>query len=322
MPSPSRMWSRILLPVGAFALAFLSGCRGADHAELVLDRGVPYAPVAPATSRRKLPRDGAYAVEFKFRSFDNEALSAVFEINKSTYDAEDEGWGYRDSDIAGLRSWRDAARQEAYEAASMRHDTQEKLDSDLTMLQEVYRRKFKEYFTARGFIVEPGGVTKVNLAGLARRSAPKLSGLARELEKSAKGRGREWLIAAATSLVQTAVDYKEVPPLVDSVHTGGVWTPAKTLVGGWGDCDTKVALLAAIMANWPGFKMIIIELPDHFLLGYERPPANGESYIAYNGDKYVLIEAAGPAWLPPGYLGDDTKLLFESGRGYVIDPLF
>lgn len=323
MPSLRTPFPGLRFALALAALSGLGGCRSLPPGPLTLDRGLPLELPEPRASRKVLDSADAYGVEYSFQTYQGQTLRVRFEIDKKVYDAEDEGWGYRESELAALKAEREARRQAALDAARTGERTQAQLDEELAAVQVAYERKRREYVTSRGFALEAGGLVKVDLPALVRRGAPRLAAVARELERRARGEGRgvDWMIAAAASLVQTAIAYKDVPSVIDGRHTGGVWTPAKTLVAGWGDCDTKVALLGAILANWPGVRMIVLELPDHFLLGLAREPAEGESHLRWGGADWVLIEPSGPAWLPPGYLGDGTKALLSSGRAYAVEAL-
>jgi hypothetical protein len=108
----------------------------------------------------------------------------------------------------------------------------------------------------------------------------------------------------------------------DGRHNGGLLQPATTMIKGWGDCDTKTALLASILANWPQMRMVGVAVPGHYLMGVLRIPEKGDAFVEHGGLQYVLIEPAGPAWLPPGRVADTTVALLESSEGYRIDPLF
>jgi hypothetical protein len=123
-------------------------------------------------------------------------------------------------------------------------------------------------------------------------------------------------------MVQTGILYVPVPGVVAENHIGGVWPPAKTLVTARGDCDTKAGLFAALLTHWPDARLIGITLPEHYILGLLRAPAEGESYMIFEGRKYVLIEAAGPARLPLGQIGEDAEEEFRAQAAYRIEPLF
>jgi hypothetical protein len=68
--------------------------------------------------------------------------------------------------------------------------------------------------------------------------------------------------------------------------------------------------------------MIGLAVPGHYLMGVLRIPGKGELFVEHEGLQYVLIEPAGPAWLPPGQVSRDTVALLKSSEGYAIEPFF
>ena len=57
-------------------------------------------------------------------------------------------------------------------------------------------------------------------------------------------------------------------------------------------------------------------------MGVLQIPDQGDVFIEYQGLKYVLVEPAGPAWLPPGRVGDETTAKLNAPDGYKIDAFF
>lgn len=122
-------------------------------------------------------------------------------------------------------------------------------------------------------------------------------------------------------MVQTAMRY-EVPETREGDRViGGVLPPMKALVMGQGDCDTKTGVLASILANWPNLKMVGLAIPGHYLMAVHRIPRSGDVFIEYEGIPYVMIESAGPAWLPPGKVGDFTETYLNAGNDFRIQKL-
>jgi hypothetical protein len=124
------------------------------------------------------------------------------------------------------------------------------------------------------------------------------------------------------SFVQTAMFYKEPDPVIDGKHNGGLLPPLTAVAFGWGDCDTKTGVMASILANWPQTRMVGVSVPGHFLLGVLQIPEKGDTMLEFRGLQYVLVEPAGPAWLPPGRVGEQTSVLLASREGYKIEPFF
>ncbi|HOI42166.1 MAG TPA: hypothetical protein PK523_04400, partial [Elusimicrobiales bacterium] len=104
--------------------------------------------------------------------------------------------------------------------------------------------------------------------------------------------------------------------------TGGILPPAKAMLGGWGDCDTKTGVAGAILGSWSGMRLVGVSVPGHYLMAIRRLPGKGDVFVRHKGLEYVLIEPAGPAWLEPGRVGRTTMALLEGREGYRIEPFF
>ena len=264
------------------------------------------------------------SADYGFSNFNQDFLTVHFELPGATYDDYRARWGYRDADLAALRAWHEQARQAAYKKAAAQKKTQAQFDADLDALQKLYDKKMRDYLAGKSFRLLPGDLVEVDIPKVVRESAPLVKSVSEALDRVAEERryNSADIIGAAAALVQTAVIYQVPPPLVDGAHTGGFWPPVTTLIGGWGDCDTKTALLASILANWPQMRMVGVGLPEHYLLGVLRIPNKGDLFVEHEGLEYVLVEPAGPAWLAPGTVGEQTRNLLEASQGFNIEPFF
>ena len=84
---------------------------------------------------------------------------------------------------------------------------------------------------------------------------------------------------------------------------GGFLLPQELLVRNAADCDSKVVLLASLLRGlYPDLPLGLVLLPDHALLGVAMPSEAGEQTLRLSGHRLLLVEAAGPANLPPGVL--------------------
>jgi len=122
--------------------------------------------------------------------------------------------------------------------------------------------------------------------------------------------------------VQSALPYQRPPDEDGGRDILGFFPPPRALQEGFGDCDTKSALLASILTNFPGTRMIGVHVPGHYLVGIARMPRPGDAFIEYGGEPFVLIEPSGPARLPPGQIGPSTQAALATMSEVRIDPLF
>ena len=267
---------------------------------------------------------GALAASYSFTNFNQDRLAIEFRLARAAWARYDGTFGYYKRDIAAIDAWHNAARQGAYKLAVKQRRGQAQLDAAMVSLQGERDAKVRDYMTARGFKLD-GDVAAVDIPALVKKNGPLLNPVGQTLDRIAIQRGyaSDSLIGAAASLVQTALAYR-APPAVepDGRHTGGLLPPATALLKGWGDCDTKTALLSSILVNWPQMRAVGVAVPGHYLMGVLRIPNKGDAFVEYDGLQYVLIEPAGPAWLPPGQIAQSTLTLLEAGDGFKIEPFF
>ena len=272
---------------------------------------------------RALP--AAYQAVYAYKNFNGDRLKVQFQLSKSAYQQYEGSFGYYKKDLAAIDEWHNNARQGAYKYALASHKSQEQLNAALAGLEKEHDKKIHDYMAQRGFRIRPGNVVSIDVPVMVKRNAPILNSVASALDGVANERryDSEAIAGAVASLVQTAIIYR-VPPDVDpdGRHNGGILQPATTMLKGWGDCDTKSALLASILANWPQMRTVGVEVPGHYLMGILKIPNQGDAFVEYEGLHYVLIEAAGPAWLQPGQVADSTVALLNASDGYHIDPFF
>lgn len=111
--------------------------------------------------------------------------------------------------------------------------------------------------------------------------------------------------------------------LEDKARQGGDFLPAPALLAeNRGDCDSKAVALAAVLRSFvPGRKMAMVLMPGHAALGVDITPRAGDQTIRDHEQRYVVLEAAGPAMLPVGRVGTETAKYLTEGREIEIWPL-
>ncbi len=168
------------------------------------------------------------------------------------------------------------------------------------------------------------GITiSADVTKMVARNAPRLQSASKALHELARRRdySLEDAVGAALAMVQTAVAYRVPPKLVAGKDLLGVLPPPMTLSEGWGDCDTKTALLASLLSSWRSVKMVGISIPGHYLMGVQRIPGPRDAYVEVEGLPYLLLEPAGPGALPPGRGGEHTLAYLKAGGAYTVEPL-
>lgn len=275
------------------------------------------------TFQRIKPAGDKIVAEYGFQNFNRDLLSVNYAVPRRALAEYVANFGYKKSDVAAIEEWHNNARQGAYNFAVKSGKGQAAVDAAMANLKAERDRKIKEYMSSRGFKVRNNVVTP-DIPLIVRRNAPLVKPLAHAFDTISQQRryGSEELIGAATSLVQTAMEYR-IPPMKEGErHTNGLLPPVQALASGWGDCDSKTALLGSILANFPHMRMVGLAVPGHYLMGVLRIPGKGELFVEHQGLQYVLIEPAGPAWFPPGQVSRDTVALLSASEGYAIEPFF
>jgi len=275
------------------------------------------------TSQRIFREGAALKAEYNFINFNKDRVAINFGMAARDYNSYLAGYGYSDGELAALRTWRETARQAAWKNAFAKGG---RPAGEKAMAEVVtdYDTRLRALLRARGLALRAGNLVECDMPVIVRRNTALLKPLALAFQKLATERrySEEDLVGAALSLVQTAVRYKVPPSIENGLHTGGLLPPARALLSGWGDCDTKTGLLASILGNWNTLRMVGIAVPGHYLMAIRRLPGKGDVFVRYEGLEYVLVEPAGPAWLEPGTIGTATTALLAGEEGYRVEPFF
>lgn len=266
--------------------------------------------------------NGHLSAEYGCVNFNDDPVRVKFSINLKALNDYKQDFGYAQSELDALLTWQKNALYKAYEDAVKRRLNQAELDSMSAAVKAEYKSRFRSFIISRGFSFKGENLVVADVPAIAKRSIGHLRPVAQQIARNAEKQDYDAgeTIAAATSLVQTAVRYETVPLTINGKNTGGVYPPLETISKGRGDCDTKAALLASILLNWSKISLVGIAVPNHYLMGVLRNPAKGEAFVEYKGLRYVLIEPAGPAWLPLGSVAPTTRAFLETGQSYSIEP--
>lgn len=239
------------------------------------------------SSQRLRTLPDAYSVDYGFENFNQDRLDISYRVGKTSLANYESKYGYR-------------------------------------MAEAKAAPDVNAYMQEHGFKIIGDHTVTVDMPLVVHRNAPLLKSVALAIDKVAEQRHYDQgdLLGAVVSLVQTAMIYRVPPDQVGDLHTGGILPPVSAFVKGWGDCDTKSGVAASILSNWPHMRMVGVAAPDHYLFAVLRIPNKGDLFVEYDGLQYVLVEAAGPAWLPPGTVSDHTQDLLSASEGYKIEPFF
>ena len=247
------------------------------------------------------PEKDGWRVAVQFTNYNGDRLTAAFPVSRVDMDQATEEFGYSKADVDAI-----------YNACR-------------TCDQAEYERRLSDYYQRRGVAVvrsERVMHLSVDMPELVRRNAPRVRAAAMEVERIARDRKYDSgaTIGAVLSLAQTGIPYFVPPTQEDGKHILGLYVPPQVLGNGIGDCESKTGLVASLLKNFGGVRMIGIKIPSHYLMGIARVPQRGEAFLQHAGEPYVLLEAAGPAWLPPGSVSDHTLALLGTMRDVRVEP--
>ena len=93
----------------------------------------------------------------------------------------------------------------------------------------------------------------------------------------------------------------------------GFLSPRQVLEQNRGDCDSKVTLMAAMLAQlFPELKQAMVFMPGHALLGVALPAKPGDETLMWEGESYLLLEPTGPGQFAMGQIASTSKTLVDS----------
>jgi hypothetical protein len=153
---------------------------------------------------------------------------------------------------------------------------------------------------------------RVDYRRVARQAARRLSPLAEAIGQRAGADARDRL-AYALAFLQT-IPYDRLTGR-DAADGTGFATPVEMLHLNRGDCDSKATALAALMRRLaPEVRTALILLPGHAVLAADIPSRPGDRVLKLRGERFVLMEPAGPAVVPVGQIAPDSRDALDRGE--------
>jgi hypothetical protein len=162
--------------------------------------------------------------------------------------------------------------------------------------------RLREYAGAHGMEVTPRGIA-VDYRRLVRDSAVRLKPLAEEFRRTC-GPSKSDLLAAVHSFVRS-IPYEQAPPVEGGRYTAGVEVPLRVLAEDRGDCDSKAVLFAALWIDLSNSRTILIQVPEHMVVGVAMPFVAGEG-VMIRSTRYLLLEMSCPQKARPGVISQYT----------------
>ncbi len=191
-------------------------------------------------------------------------------------------------------------------------------------LEQQQQRRLEAYLRQHHFILHPDADgerrVQIDYVRLIRELGPEMAELARHIVDLPRGvpaprhdDDKRYSLALLLDFVQS-IPYQSQASTASAPGLGFL-LPQELLVRNAGDCDSKVVLLASLLRGlYPDLPLGLVLLPDHALLGVAMPAEAGEQTLRLSGHRLLLVEAAGPANLPPGVLGRESLRYLEAKR--------
>ncbi len=278
------------------------------------------AEVPPPFTRKE--HDGIVTASYAFIAAGNRPLRLNLSLPAADYATYRNRFGYRQDELDALYRQQTERLDQAYRNALATGQPQDELDAIYARIKADYHQRTDQLIRERGFRFVDNHTLTADIPRIVRDNTAVVRPLALTLLESARDQqlGTQDIVALALPFTQTALAYEALPVERNGRLTAGFSPPLEVLLEGRGDCDSKTALLAAMLLNWDRIKLIGVGVPGHYLLGVLRVPARGDAFFEYDGLTYVLMEPAGPTWLPPGMVADSTLQRIGSGK-VIVEPL-
>lgn len=92
--------------------------------------------------------------------------------------------------------------------------------------------------------------------------------------------------------------------------------PLQVLTQNRGDCDSKATLFIALMKSlYPDLVQAMIYIPGHAFVALAIPPQDpAQQTVLIQNNPYLIFEVTGPAELPPGQAGEQSRFYVTTGH--------
>lgn len=287
--------------------------------------------VAALNRFRRAESEGAYLLTYGFVDYQGRTREMTCRIRQADHRAQVAGFGYERAELDAetdrrLQSWVDGEIDKRGLAAYVRVNVsngytsewtvpplepaesrrvKDEIQAFLNWLDPAYRAKWDAVFGSllreRGFLLENDRIG-IDYAGVTFRSGRPLGDCFAALARATADDTERQRLGTFLAFFQE-LRYELPPDVVDGRRkTGGLFVPAEVLVGAHGDCDSKSVAFATLWRNFSS-AVLLVEVPDHMLIGVEARPGPGLRSVRIGNRYFVLCEVAGPGKWHPGAKG-------------------
>ncbi|MBC8200779.1 MAG: hypothetical protein H8E86_01935 [Planctomycetes bacterium] len=173
-------------------------------------------------------------------------------------------------------------------------------------------------------MLQEGNKFTIDYNWVTNQNKQALTKVAKRIRSTARRNGyrsKRDLTGAFASFVQSMpyrvpADYK-INNLGEKILTAGAMMPLETLACGWGDCDSKSMLFAALVQNIGLVDVCFIVMEEHLFAAVQLRPEQNERSIRYKNKDWVLIELT-DSW-PIGRIPKDRQNAVDLGNFKVVE---
>jgi len=189
-------------------------------------------------------------------------------------------------------------------------------------VRHYYQQQWQHYLDANNYqyISLPPGETGIipDAVSIAKQQQSLFNSLITEVGETLRDNSRQ----SYTNFVGQFIQSIPYDKLEDDINSrGDGFTPPNQLIYyNRGDCDSKSALMAAILRPIiPQAKMAIVYLPGHALFAIAMNASDADKTITVDGSTLVLMEVAGPTLMPAGEIADSSAFYIDNGQYTVVE---
>jgi hypothetical protein len=194
-------------------------------------------------------------------------------------------------------------------------------EKELAQKQQQLHNKAKSHGIS---MLQEGNKFTVDYNWVTRQNKQALTKVAKRIRSTARRNGyrsKRDLIGAFASFVQfmpyRVPDDFKINNLGEKILTAGAMMPLETLANGWGDCDSKSLLFAALVQNIGLVDVSFIVMEEHLFAAVQLRPEQNDRSIRYKNKDWVLIELT-DSW-PIGRIPTDRQNAVDVGNFKVVE---
>ncbi len=250
---------------------------------------------------------------YAWRDFDGNKRSLTFDIPRSEITASEKEFGADPGDVGSrVIKYTAVYRYTSKDAKNPKRmaEIKRKARADLEKQKAKERKVYEARVRSRGFAFDDEKTMSVDISAVLRMNQSRMAVYVRQFAETV-GDDAD-IVRAALAFVQR-MPYKTPPDNRAGRYIAGFLPPLETLAAGYGDCDTKSALFAALAGSNSGPEIILLKGPDHMLAAVEWDEETPGCVIKAFGKQFLVCECSKETWLP-GEVSKSTQQQIMDGK--------